>query len=342
VERLGGNILDLLTNLGRQVIQDEHPTNFAAAALIARSVLKTMLEGMYEGSGSCIGMPALRAGDQIEIRGLGKRFSGRYRLSKVTHSINSGGYQTRFEVSQKANLNLLGSMRDKITERPSPNGKQPIYGVLVGEVTLNNDPKHLGQVQVKIDVLSDQPLPAWAYLATSMAGVDKGLYFLPAVGDRVLVAFEKGNVNKPYVVGTLWHGEAHPPDAGSTPGEQKVIQTKSGLQVLFDEAQGKERLVLKDKAGASITLDSTKDAEKTVIERPMPQKKVATISLDAGAKQIVIEYAQSQIIVKENGDISIIAHHNLNLTAQGDITLDATNVKVKVSATGTMDVSERT
>jgi uncharacterized protein involved in type VI secretion and phage assembly len=358
VERLGSSIFDRLTSRGRKVVKDERPTDFSDAALIAKSALKAMLEGMYEGSGSCIGMPELRAGDQIEIGGLGKRFSGRYRLSKVTHTINSAGYQTRFEVSQQSNLSLLGSVRDKIAERPSPRGKQPIQGVLVGEVVVNDDSTHPGKLQIKIGVLSDDPLPAWADLAVPMAGESKGLYFLPAKGDTVLVAFEEGDVNKPYVVGALWHGTDRPPDAGAKPGEQKAIKTKSGLQVLFDETKDKERLVLSDKAGASITLDSTKNAEKVlvqdkigakvcmdaqaqsiVIECPMPDKKVAKIRLDAKAKNIAIEYAPSgTIIMNNNGTVSIVAEQSLELRAKGgDITLNANNVNVKV--TGAMDLS---
>jgi phage protein D len=256
VERLGSNFVERLARMGRKVIHDQQPTNFFDATLIAKSVLKSMLEGLYEGSGSCIGMPKLRAGDQIEIRGVGKRFSGRYRLSKVTHTINGGGYQTQFEVSQRYNVNLLGSMRDKIAERPSPNGKPPIQGVLVGNVTRSGDPGPPGQVEIQIPALSDYPLPHWAYVATPMAGPGAGMYFLPASGDTVLVAFEHGDVNRPYVVGSLWQGEDLPPEAKPLPGQRKVIKTKSGLEVVFDETQGKERLVLRNQKGSSIIMDA--------------------------------------------------------------------------------------
>jgi uncharacterized protein involved in type VI secretion and phage assembly len=82
------------------------------------------------------------------------------------------------------------------------------------------------------------------------------MYFLPASGDTVLVAFEHGDVNRPYVVGSLWQGEDLPPEAKPLPGQRKVIKTKSGLEVVFDETQGKERLVLRNQKGSSIIMDA--------------------------------------------------------------------------------------
>ena len=58
------------------------------------TLLQNLLEGMYDGTGSCIGIPELQAGRHVEIRGVGKRFGGTYRLRKVTHRIDEGGFRT--------------------------------------------------------------------------------------------------------------------------------------------------------------------------------------------------------------------------------------------------------
>lgn len=111
-ERLGNNFFDRLVNLGRNVIRNQPVSNYIEAEVLAKSILRQMLEGLYEGSGTCIGIPTIRAGDMIEIRGIGKRFSGKYKLSKVTHTINESGYQTQFEVTQKYTSTLLQSLRE--------------------------------------------------------------------------------------------------------------------------------------------------------------------------------------------------------------------------------------
>ena len=57
----------------------------------------------------------------------------------MTHTIDGGGYQTQFEVSQSANQALLPSLREKITDAPQPSKQAPIHGVVVGRVENNVD-----------------------------------------------------------------------------------------------------------------------------------------------------------------------------------------------------------
>src|SRR5690606_22707710 len=109
----------------------------------------------------------LRAGEMVEIRNAGKRFSGKYRLSRVTHTIDEGGYRTSFEVTQRASSLLLQSLRKKLTDEPPPNKQPPLQGVMVGIVRNNiADPKGLGRVQVSFPDLSEINLSQWARIAT--------------------------------------------------------------------------------------------------------------------------------------------------------------------------------
>jgi phage protein D/phage baseplate assembly protein gpV len=263
-ERLGSGFIDQLVDLGRNVIRDKTVDNYLDATVLAKSILMQLLEGLFEGSGNTIGNPKLRAGDTIEIKGLGKRFSGKYRLSKVTHTINESGYITQFEVSQAYTSTLLQSLRKKISDTPSPNEQEKIYEVIIGKVENNMDEEGLGRVQLSFPHLSDTNLSNWARVATPMAGSNKdtsasgGLFFLPDVGDEVLVAFENGDINVPIVIGSLWNGVTRPPVDEKDFDKKKVIKMKSGMQIAFDETEGKESIVLQDKAGSIIKMDSAK------------------------------------------------------------------------------------
>lgn len=261
IERLGSGFIDQLVELGRNVVRDKAVDNYLDATVLAKSVLMQLLQGLFEGSGSTIGNPMLRAGNMIEIRGIGKRFSGKYTLSKITHTINASGYQTQFEVSQKYTSTLLQNLRTKISQSPPPNQQEKIYGVVIGKVENNIDPEGFGRVQLSFPHLSDINLSNWARVATPMAGGDKktswGTYFLPERGDEVLVAFEQGNIKDPVVIGSLYNGDARPPELNSTGmNEKKVIKMKSGMQIVFDETSGNESLVFRDKMGSTIKMDS--------------------------------------------------------------------------------------
>ncbi|MFZ2498188.1 phage baseplate assembly protein V [Methanosarcina sp.] len=285
IERLGSSFVDQLVNMGKNVVRNKAVGNYVDATSLAKSILTEILQGLYEGSGSTIGNPKLRAGDMVEIRGIGRRFSGKYTLSKVTHTISTSGYITQFEVSQKNTSTLLQSLRKKISESPSPNQQEKIYGVVGGKVEDNTDLKKLGRVRVSIPSISDVKSYC-ARVASLTAGGDLtkqeswGMYFLPEKGEEVLVSFEHGDINKAVVVGSMWNGVARPPEANDTgANEKKVIKTKSGMQILFDETENRECLVLQDKAGSMIKMDSKTgdiiiEAKGNVIIKSGPSGKI--------------------------------------------------------------------
>jgi phage protein D len=340
IERLGSSFVDQLLSLGRYVVRGVKVSNHFEAAAFAKSILQQILEGLYEGSGSCIGMPALRAGELIEVRNVGKRFSGQYRLSRVTHTIDESGYRTSFEVSQRSSSLLLQSLRKKIQDEPPPNKQPPLHGVMVGIVRNNvGDPKGLGRVQVSFPDFSEINLSQWARVASFMAGGELsnswGGYFLPDIDDEVLIAFEHGDINRPVIIGALWNGQARPPITNEGINAKKVFKTRRGMQLLFDETPGLEKLVIEDKATNSITLDAKPGVESITLK----DKAGSTVKLDTTSGEIAITHrAGSTISLKADGSLSISAPKDIEINSiGGDINLTAQNVNVKV--TGKMDVS---
>lgn len=341
LDRLGDTFVRKLNGLGRHLVRGHAVSSFVEANVLAKAVLQQLLEGLFEASGTCVGIPQLRAGDTIEVRGVGKRFSGTYRLSRVTHTIDEGGYQTRFEVTQKHTNSLLRSLRQKLTEAPSPTQRAKISGVMVGKVVSNiGDPEGRGRVQVTFPYLSDDEPAPWARVATLMAGGNRseswGTYFLPDIGDEVLVAFQEGNGNNPVIIGSLWNGINRPPETNLTEANpRRLIRTKGGMQILFDETEGAEALTISDAAGAKVELVSIQGKEGLNLQ----DAAGATIRLDAANKDIVVtDSAGSTITMKSDGTVTIQAAGHLELKApSGDISLEARNVKVKVE--NVMDIS---
>jgi phage protein D/phage baseplate assembly protein gpV len=329
IERLGSAAVDQLVELGRHVSFGEKVSDHLEGAALAKSILQQLLEGLYEGSGSCIGLPQLRAGDMIEIRGVGKRFSGKYRLRRVTHTIDDGGYRTTFEVAQRYTTNLLQSLRNKLNDSPPPNRQSRIEGIVVAKVENNiNDPEGLGRVQLSFPEFSDGDFSRWARVMTFMAGGSLsdswGGYFLPDVGDEVFVAFEHGDVNRPVVVGSVWNGKARPPEVNRDQNPKKMIKTKTGMQLLFDETSGQERLCIQDKPGNSIVMSSAPNAEKVTIK----DKGGATIELNA-------EPSKERLTITDKAGSSIIMD-----SQTGDVIIEAKgNVIIKSGSGGKIDLN---
>jgi uncharacterized protein involved in type VI secretion and phage assembly len=299
LERLGGSITDLLTSLVRHEFRDHAVKNPLDAAKLATALLADLLEGLYEGQGSCVGLPALAAGQYIEILGVGKRFSGTYRVRKVTHRLDSSGLRTDFVISQSGQTSLVGVLRDNVVETPSPKKEQKFFGVLVGEVLDNHElaatppEAPLCRVKVRFSDLSDNVVTKWAPCVQPAAGADSGFYALPDKGDQVLVAFRNGNFGEPYVLGSLWHAKARPPERNTDGANtRRVIKTKAGHTIAFDDsAQGKS-LTLRDSAGSEIVMNS------------------------------------------QNGAVSVTAHGSLTISAKGDISISSSSGKVTLQAVG--------
>ena len=125
-----------------------------------------------------------------------------------------------------------------------------MYGVEVAIVTNVQDPDKQGRVKICFPRLPGKPESDWARVAQPSAGPGRGFYWLPEVSDEVLVAFERGQANLPYVIGALWNGKDKPmKDAYTADNSRRMIQTKSGHQIVLDDKAGDEKMTFADKSG---------------------------------------------------------------------------------------------
>ena len=175
-----------------------------------------------------------------------------------------------------------------------------VKGVAVALVCQNKDDEGLGRVRVSYPWHSQPSESYWARIATPMAGKDRGAWFLPEINDEVLVAFDRGDMRFPYVIGALWNGKDKPP-AGNSDGknDQRMIKTRKGHTLSFDDGSrgavqlalndGKKLVIdddgikLEDKSGNSLVIDS-KGSALTI--------KAAT-SLTLKAPRIVVDASVS-------------------------------------------------
>ena len=174
-----------------------------------------------------------------------------------------------------------------------------LKGVAIAVVTQNRDPDGLGRVKLKFSWENEPRESDWARCAVPMAGKDRGTYFLPEVGDEVLVAFEREDMRFPYVLGALWNGQDAPPDNNSDgKNDRRVIKSRQGHTLTFDDGDqgsvelrlqdGKhlkiddQGLLLEDGKGNKVSIESTSGAISIEAAQSLTLK-APSITLDASA-----------------------------------------------------------
>ncbi|HEY9599254.1 MAG TPA: phage baseplate assembly protein V [Cyanophyceae cyanobacterium] len=189
----------------------------------------------------------------------------------------------------------------------NPQDGSRFYGVTVGIVTNNKDPEGFGRVKVRFPWLSPEDESHWARILTPMAGNNRGLYFLPEVEDEVLVAFEHGLAEFPYILGGLWNGKDKQPENNNDgQNNRRVIKSRSGHIIRLDDTKGKEKIEVIDKSGNNSIVISTADNS-------------ITITADA---DITIKSSKGKLTLSGNGveisskaAVNIEAKQNMNLKA---------------------------
>ena len=279
------------------------------------------------------GDPRLIAGKVASIEGVGERFGGDYYVTEARHVWGPDGYQVTFSVTGRTPNTISYLLRgdDRRAER--------VTGLVTAKVVNLEDPEELGRVQVMFPWLpkyKDADLASnWARIATPMGGKERGFFFLPEIDDEVLVGFEHGDVNYPYIVGTLWNKTDKPP-AGSKDSvlssdkklvDQRVIRSRSGHLIVLDDTDGEEQILIQDKSGKNQVIINSKENSLTInVEEDVNITAKGKATIDASdvatiktAKDLNIEC--QNLSIKANQNVTLEATSNLDLKATGQLNL---------------------
>ncbi|HEY1295989.1 MAG TPA: VgrG-related protein [Chloroflexota bacterium] len=361
----GGDVAKKAFSLDASIQVADRPIRTQAVAdKLAQASLDRREGRFIEADGTTRGHPTLLAGVSIDLKGLGQRFSGKYFVTSSTHKYSSEhGYITQFTVSgfhPSSLLSLLSPERDGLAA--------PRIGLVVGLVTDNSDPEGLGRVKVKYPWLSQEHASDWARVVVPGGGTQRGMQFMPEVNDEVLVGFEQGDINYPYVLGGLWNGKNAPPNKNSeviSGGKvnQRVIRSRTGHVITLDDSDNAPSITILDNTGKNkVFLDSKANKLTVHLEGDMlfeaPQGDVSikgkTISVEATTSlkvkgQTVDTEADTSMNVKAGTDMKIsgldtelsgkaaakVNAPSTDVTANGKLTLSSTGV-TQVSGTPIM------
>jgi len=225
---------------------------------------------------------------------------GQFLVTSISHSIDERGhYQNTFEGVVSTTERLAADD----FQRPNPD-------MQLADVIDNNDPQGSGRIKVKFKwACQTNDVTEWLRVVTPDAGSsesvskNRGLVFIPEIGDQVLVSFEEGNIARPIVLGSVFHGKSG--SGGSSSNNNKSITSKSGHTFTMDDAGG---MLLKDRSGLNhISIDGTNAITVTSDNN---------VTLQTGNVMIIMDKENDKIIIQAK-NIEIRAADDFKLTGDG-------------------------
>lgn len=299
--------------------------------LMAKAIGRRMASGDLTGRGETNGDPRILPGVQCEISGIDDNWNGTYYISSAEHVYRRDDpYLTRFTVGSYESSSLVDLMGPGGTAGTG-SGVGFGHGVTVGIVTnnANTDTNH-GEVKVKFPYLDERVESQWARIATIGAGNARGVMFMPEVNDEVLVAFEHGDITRPYVIGSVWNGEDAPPlQRQQDDLNKRTIVSKLGHKLTFFDGSSDDK--------KNVAIELADGATKL----HLGHDKIEIIANNG--KPIEIKNDKAKLVLLANGDVRIEGE-NVSIKASQDFKVEGQKVETssmadtKLAATGSIEV----
>lgn len=276
-------------------------TNWSKAQIIKSEYAKIMGEAKFQGTN------LIDPGKYMTFAGIGDRFNGDYLIGGVVHDLSQGNWVS--EVT-------LGLSPFWFTEEPDVVAP-PASGLVPGAKGLFNatvkkmdeDPDSQYRVLVDVPLLDPKGEGIWARLTNFYSTNGAGAFFMPEVGDEVILGFINEDPRYPVILGSVYSSANLKPFTGLNPNQKnsvKAIVSKSGISVQFDD-------------------------ENKVWTVATPNKN--TIIISDKDKKITIQDENNNCIVMSNSGIDLSSQKNINISANQNVTIKG-NQGVNIQSSG--------
>ncbi|MFE6838456.1 VgrG-related protein [Streptomyces sp. NPDC057705] len=305
----------------------------AETTAVAKAAADRISSGFGELEAVAEGNPLLRAGKAIALGNVGQAFSGRYTATAVQHVLEPhGGYRTTVWVSSSPDRSLAGL----VTGANAPGRGPRIPGLAIGVVTDVREPNgsQRGAVRLKFPWLDDTYVTDWVR-TVQWGGKGGGGVVSPEVNDEVLVGFEQGLLDSPYVIGGLYNGVDQPsphdvPLIDKTSGKvnRRSVVSRSGhrVELLDAPAPGPSglRLVTGDER-LEVRMDDRRDRiELTVYAgrgRPLTSVLMDKNGITLDARQGTVKVSGRQVDIDGTAGVSI-GGRSVRVNGTSDVTIN--------------------
>ncbi len=306
-------------------------TNWSKAQLVKSEFSKIQGEAKFQGTSTP------NPGQYITLQGLGDRFNGDHIMSGVVHDISDGNWITKVNIG----LPFAWFTEEPDVVAPPASGVLPgVRGLSIGTVKkMYEDPDSQYRILVDVPLFDPNGEGIWARLANFYSTSGAGAFFLPEVGDEVVLGFLNEDPRYPIILGSMYSSTKIKPYEGLDPNEKnsiKAIVSKSGISVEFDDENkvltiqtpSKNTVILSDK-DKQISLKDENDNSIVLSSEGITIKSPKSINIEA-TESVNIKGTQGVKVQSSGGDV---ATSGMNIKESADMEYSAEgSMSAKVTA----------
>ena len=256
---------------------------------------------------------------------------GKFRIVGIEHEVCRDGHYS----------NSFVGVPDGTVHIPVPDAKRPLALPELATVKENNDDKGQGRVKVAFDWQKNGKTTNWIRVQTPNAGVsgavpkNRGWVFVPEVGDQVMVSYEHGNPDRPYVTGSVFHSGSG--KGGDKDNKVKSIITRSGNAIVFDDETGS--IVITDQTGKQLIMLDGTDAITVMAKKSITLTNEAESVIVMDDKSIGLQ--ADTIALEGRKSVTLLSGNECMVLSSEKSIISSSGTNIKQEATKDYDVAAK-
>lgn len=256
---------------------------------------------------------------------------GKFRIVGIEHEVRRDGHYS----------NSFVGVPDGTVHIPVPDVKRPLALPELATVKENNDDKGQGRVKVAFDWQKNGKTTNWIRVQTPNAGVsgavpkNRGWVFVPEIGDQVMVSYEHGNPDRPYVTGSVFHSGSG--KGGDKDNKVKSIITRSGNAIVFDDETGS--IVITDQTGKQLIMLDGTDAITVMAKRSITLTNEAESVIVMDDKSIGLQ--ADTIALEGRKSVTLLSGNECMVLSSEKSIISSSGTNIKQEAAKDYDVAAK-
>ena len=256
---------------------------------------------------------------------------GKFRIVGIEHEVRRDGHYS----------NSFVGVPDGTVHIPVPDVKRPLALPELATVKENNDDKGQGRVKVAFDWQKNGKTTNWIRVQTPNAGVsgavpkNRGWVFVPEIGDQVMVSYEHGNPDRPYVTGSVFHSGSG--KGGDKDNKVKSIITRSGNAIFFDDETGS--IVITDQTGKQLIMLDGTDAITVMAKKSITLTNEAESVIVMDDKSIGLQ--ADTIALEGRKSVTLLSGNECMVLSSEKSIINSSGTNIKQEAAKDYDVAAK-